>query len=217
MGTGNHDTSETFCRACWPAADTRACNPAKPVPTHGARPPARPWRLHAGHAGAPWRAGSVGQQFDDGARDRLYKASPDRAAARLLPDEKIRDLKLRVGPINDKRPIAQGSSNDYVEAGSDTDVSVEIILQNRERAMAEEVKQPPAPSDQPKQTPTMPEYRKADSDYTAEDLQHLSDLEHVRERPSMYIGDTTLRGLHHMVYEVVDNSIDEAMAEQYVV
>jgi len=58
----------------------------------------------------------------------------------------------------------------------------------------------------------MPEYLKVEADYTAEDLQHLSDLEHVRERPSMYIGDTTLRGLHHMVYEVVDNSIDEAMA-----
>src|SRR4029079_15925359 len=58
----------------------------------------------------------------------------------------------------------------------------------------------------------MPEYRKVDAGYSAEDLQHLSDLEHVRERPSMYIGDTTLRGLHHMVYEVVDNSIDEAMA-----
>ena len=56
------------------------------------------------------------------------------------------------------------------------------------------------------------EFRKVESDYTAEDLQHLSDLEHVRERPSMYIGDTTLRGLHHLVYEVVDNSIDEAMA-----
>jgi DNA gyrase subunit B len=48
--------------------------------------------------------------------------------------------------------------------------------------------------------------------YTSEDLQHLSDLEHVRERPAMYIGDTTQRGLHHLVYEVVDNSIDEAMA-----
>ncbi len=48
--------------------------------------------------------------------------------------------------------------------------------------------------------------------YTAADLEHLSDLEHVRERPSMYIGDTTIRGLHHLVYEVVDNSIDEAMA-----
>jgi DNA gyrase subunit B len=51
------------------------------------------------------------------------------------------------------------------------------------------------------------------ADYGAKDLEHLSDLEHVRERPSMYIGDTTLRGLHHLVYEVVDNSIDEAMAQ----
>jgi DNA gyrase subunit B len=52
----------------------------------------------------------------------------------------------------------------------------------------------------------------ANSEYTDKDLLHLSDLEHVRERPGMYIGDTTLRGLHHLVYEVVDNSIDEAMA-----
>ncbi|MEM1224999.1 MAG: DNA gyrase subunit B [Planctomycetota bacterium] len=52
----------------------------------------------------------------------------------------------------------------------------------------------------------------ANSEYTDKDLQHLSDLEHVRERPGMYIGDTTSRGLHHLVYEVVDNSIDEAMA-----
>jgi len=49
-------------------------------------------------------------------------------------------------------------------------------------------------------------------EYNAADLQHLSDLQHVRERPSMYIADTSTRGLHHLVYEVVDNSIDEAMA-----
>lgn len=52
----------------------------------------------------------------------------------------------------------------------------------------------------------------SNAEYGQEDLEHLSDLEHVRERPSMYIGDTTARGLHHLVYEVVDNSIDEAMA-----
>jgi len=48
-------------------------------------------------------------------------------------------------------------------------------------------------------------------DYGTDQLQHLSDLEHVRKRPSMYIGDTNVRGLHHLVYEVVDNSIDEVM------
>ncbi|HEY2882545.1 MAG TPA: DNA gyrase subunit B [Pirellulales bacterium] len=53
----------------------------------------------------------------------------------------------------------------------------------------------------------------ANEKYTSEDLQHLSDLQHVRERFGMYIGDNTARGLHHLVYEVVDNSIDEAMAD----
>jgi len=55
-------------------------------------------------------------------------------------------------------------------------------------------------------------YRKVEAEYGAEQLEHLSDLEHVRQRPAMYIGDTGVRGLHHLVYEVVDNSIDEAMA-----
>jgi DNA gyrase subunit B len=49
-------------------------------------------------------------------------------------------------------------------------------------------------------------------DYTSADLKHLSDRDHVRERFGMYIGDNTSRGLHHLVYEVVDNSIDECMA-----
>ncbi|MBP9601944.1 MAG: DNA topoisomerase IV subunit B, partial [Lutibacter sp.] len=48
--------------------------------------------------------------------------------------------------------------------------------------------------------------------YTADSIQALEGMEHVRMRPSMYIGDVGPRGLHHLVYEVVDNSIDEAMA-----
>ncbi|MCS7192946.1 MAG: ATP-binding protein, partial [Armatimonadetes bacterium] len=52
----------------------------------------------------------------------------------------------------------------------------------------------------------------ATSDYQAEHIAVLKGLEGVRKRPAMYIGDTSTKGLHHLLEEVIDNSVDEALA-----
>ena len=57
---------------------------------------------------------------------------------------------------------------------------------------------------------TKPDY--IDDQYTATDIQVLEGMEAVRRRPGMYIGSTDQRGLHHLIFEIVDNSVDEFMA-----
>ena len=57
----------------------------------------------------------------------------------------------------------------------------------------------------------MTDIEKAEKNYTARDIEVLSELEGVRKRPGMYIGSTNLSGLHHLVWEIIDNAVDEAV------
>ena len=70
----------------------------------------------------------------------------------------------------------------------------------------------PAPEKTVQPAPESAATSRVDHSYTASDIQVLEGLEAVRVRPSMYIGSTDQRGLHHLIYEILDNAVDEAMA-----
>src|SRR4029078_13556432 len=61
-------------------------------------------------------------------------------------------------------------------------------------------------------TAVLPSATAGSASYTDKDIKHLRNAAHIRQRPGMYIGDTGPKGLHHLVYELIYNSVDEALA-----
>ena len=95
-----------------------------------------------------------------------------------------------------------------------TEDVTEPVAEPVAEAIAEAVTQ--AVADAPAETPSRPEPKpnpgQTGSEYTASDIRVLEGLEAVRVRPGMYIGSTDQRGIHHLIYEILDNAVDEAMA-----